>query len=242
MGTRTKTQRRARQDGTAELRARMAQFVRENNLSIVLFGFFLAIWIGQAVAGWSSFNDEEAQHGRDAIRFAAYLLSPHFLEATAENWESEFLQMAAYVLLTVWLFQKGSAESKAPGAPDPAIENPARYRNKPGVPWPVRRGGWILKLYEHSLSLALGLLFLAAFILHAVSGAALVSAEHIQHGLPPVSVWQYVATAQFWFESFQNWQSEFFSVGVLAVLSIFLRQRGSPESKPVAAPHAETGD
>lgn len=234
---------RTRMAGSATSpRERMARLVRENSLSIVLFGLFLAIWIGQAVVGWHSFNEQEAQHGRAAIRFAEYLLNPHFLEATAENWESEFLQMAAYVLLTVWLFQKGSAESKNPVEPDPTAENPAPHRSRPGVPWPVRRGGWVLTLYEYSLSLALGLLFLIAFVLHAITGAAHVSAEHVQHGLPPVSVWEYVVTSQFWFESFQNWQSEFFSVGVLVVLSIFLRQRGSPESKPVAAPHAETGD
>lgn len=220
----------------------MARLVRDNGLSIVLFGLFLVIWGGQAIAGWHSFNEEEMQHGRTAVSISTYIVSPHFLEATAENWESEFLQMAAYVLLTVWLFQKGSAESKAPGAPSSAIENPARHRNRPGAPWPVRHGGWVLTLYEYSLSLALGALFLISFVLHAIAGAGQASAEHMRHGLPPVSAWEYIATSQFWFESFQNWQSEFFSVGMLAVLSIFLRQRGSPESKPVAAPHAETGD
>lgn len=242
MATQTRARHHSRSSDHAGFSARAAQVVHENGLSIVLFGIFFVIWVGQAVTGWHTHLNQEAQHGGAEVGFGAYLLSAHFWEATAENWESEFLQMAAYVLFTVRLFQKGSAESKEPGAPKPAIENPARKRLKPGVPWPVRRGGWVLKVYEYSLSLALGALFIAAFILHAISGAAQASAEQVQHGGPPLSVWSYLGESQFWFESFQNWQSEFFSVGMLAVLSIFLRQRGSPESKPVAAPHSETGD
>jgi hypothetical protein len=109
------------------------------------------------------------------------------------------------------------------------------------APWPVRKGGPILKLYEHSLSLALLLLFVISFVLHALGGAREYSRQELAHGGQSLSAWQYMGTAQFWFESLQNWQSEFFSIGVMVVLSIFLRQRGSPESKPVDSPHHQTG-
>ena len=158
-----------------------------------------------------------------------------------ENWESEFLQMFAYVILTVFLYQQGSAESKKPNEPEAVDRDPRQSRNRKDVPWPVRKGGIILKLYENSLSLALFLLFALSFTLHAISGARLHSEEELQHGGEPVSVIEYLANSQFWFESFQNWQSEFFSIGVLVVFSIFLRQRGSPESKPVDSPHRSTG-
>jgi hypothetical protein len=158
-----------------------------------------------------------------------------------ENWESEFLQMFAYVLLTAFLYQKGSAESKNPDQPEAVDRDPRQSRNKKDAPWPVRRGGIVLKLYENSLALALFLLFVISFVLHASGGASEYSEQQIAHGAEAVTVLQYMATAQFWFESLQNWQSEFFSIAVLVVLSIFLRQKGSPESKPVDSPHSMTG-
>jgi hypothetical protein len=158
-----------------------------------------------------------------------------------ENWESEFLQMFAYVLLTAFLFQKGSAESKNPDQPEAVDRDPRQSREKKDAPWPVRRGGIVLKIYENSLALALFLLFLISFMLHAIGGASEYSDQQIAHGAQAVTVFQYMGTAQFWFESLQNWQSEFFSIAILVVLSIFLRQKGSPESKPVDSPHSMTG-
>jgi hypothetical protein len=158
-----------------------------------------------------------------------------------ENWESEFLQMFAYVLLTAFLFQKGSAESKNPDQPEAVDRDPRQSRHRKDAPWPVRRGGVVLKLYENSLALALFLLFVIAFVLHAIGGASEYSEQQIAHGGKAVTALQYIATARFWFESLQNWQSEFFSIGILVVLSIFLRQKGSPESKPVDSPHSMTG-
>jgi hypothetical protein len=158
-----------------------------------------------------------------------------------ENWESEFLQMFAYVLLTAFLFQKGSAESKNPDQPEAVDRDPRQSREKKDAPWPVRRGGIVLKFYENSLALALFLLFLISFMLHAIGGASEYSDQQIAHGAQAVTVFQYMGTAQFWFESLQNWQSEFFSIAILVVLSIFLRQKGSPESKPVDSPHSMTG-
>jgi hypothetical protein len=173
--------------------------------------------------------------------YLEYISSGGFLEATMENWESEFLQMFAYVLMTAYLFQQGSAESKKPDEPNPEDRDPRLSREKNTAPWPVRQGGVILKLYEYSLSLALLLLFIVSFVLHAVGGAREYSLQEMAHGRTAVTTAQYLGTAQFWFESLQNWQSEFFSIAVLVVFSIFLRQKGSPESKPVDSPHRMTG-
>ena len=149
--------------------------------------------------------------------------------------------MAAYVLLTVKLFQVGSSESKDPGRSEEVDRDPRESRTKTDAPWPVRKGGVWLTLYEYSLSIAFGLLFLVSLALHAVGGAMQHNAEQLAHGGAPESLWSYVSGSKFWFESFQNWQSEFLALLAMVVLSIFLRQRGSPESKPVDAPHSKTG-
>jgi hypothetical protein len=164
------------------------------------------------------------------------------VEAVFENWESEFLQMAAFVVLTAYLYQKGSPESRKLGGEPDLDKHPARSPKK-SAPWPVHRGGLILRLYSHSLSIALFLLFAVSFFLHAAGGAREYTQEQLQHGTGgAIGTLSYMGTSRFWFESFQNWQSEFLSVGALIVLSIFLRERGSPESKPVDAPHSETGE
>ena len=215
------------------------RFLYENSLLLVITVLVLGSLAGQAVTGWHDYNDELQDLGLAALSFGAYLRSGHFLEATFENWESEFLQMGLYVLLTVWLRQRGSSESKqlyeeeeVDQEPDPA---------KPDAPSPVRRGGWLLKLYQNSLSLAFFGLFLASFYLHARGGAEVYSIQQVQHGEAAVSPWEYMATARFWFEALQNWQSEFVSILSIVGLSIFLRQHGSPESKPVDAAHSDTG-
>jgi hypothetical protein len=195
--------------------------------------------IGQGLAGHRSFNEDRREHGRTAIGLAAYLRSGHFLESVFENWESEFFQMGAFVLLTIFLRQKGSSASKA--VDESTFPRRVRSSAKRNAPWPVRRGGWALRIYRHSLTLALLLLFLGSFVGHAAGGAASYSEEQTDHGGQPVTVLGYVATPRFWFESFQNWQSEFLSVAVLITLSIYLRQEGSPQSKEVAEPHAKTG-
>jgi hypothetical protein len=220
------------------------RFLRDNGLSIVVLALFLLFLAAQTLTGAHQYNEDRQEHGEPALGLPAYLTSGHFLEATAENWESEFLQMAAYVLLTVGLYQRGSSESKRPGIREAVDQDP---RTVSGLaleeaPRPVRRGGWVLRLYENSLSLAFLLLFGVSFILHAVGGTRLHNAEQIQHGGETVTVPEFLATSQFWFESFQNWQSEFLSLVGMIVLSIWLRQRGSPESKPVHAPHDDTGN
>jgi hypothetical protein len=220
--------------------ARWRTLLRNNGLSLTLGTLFVAFLVGQTFAGLREYNDDLAEHGRPPVTLRSYLTSGHFIEATAENWESEFLQMAAYVLLTVSLFQKGSAESKRIGQLEAVDRDPRLSRDKPDAPGPVRRGGWRLKVYENSLSLALLLLFAISFALHAVGGSWAYNTIQAEHGRDPLSIVGYLSTAQFWFESLQNWQSEFFSLVAMVVLSVFLRQRGSPESKPVDAPHLET--
>lgn len=219
----------------------MSKWVRENSLSIVLFSLFIVFLTAQSLTGWRSYNSDRKEHHQKAFSYGSYLTTPHFVEATFENWESEFLQMAAYVLLTVWLVQKGSSESKPLNGDSELDADPRTKRDEKDAPGPVRKGGWLLALYENSLGVAFAILFLMSITLHALGGAREYSAEQVAHGEAPVSVGQFVTTSTFWFQSFQNWQSEFLAVGVVVVLSIYLRQRGSPESKPVAAPHTQTG-
>jgi hypothetical protein len=214
--------------------------LRDNALSLTMFGLFLIFLMAQSFAGYRSNNSENEEHGQPPESYAEYLTSGAFVEATFENWESEFLQMGAYVLLTAFLIQKGSPESKDPDG-DEADADPRAERDNPDAPGPVRRGGVALTLYEHSLSIALFALFLLSFVLHALGGHAEFNQQQLEHGAAQVSLWSFVTSSEFWFQSMQNWQSEFLAVGALAVLGIFLRQRGSPESKPVAAPHAQTG-
>jgi hypothetical protein len=221
----------------------MSKILRNNGLSIVLTLLFLLFLVGQAVAGMYEYNDEQQEHGQPTVDFAGYLNTSHFVEATTENWESEFLQMFFFVVLTACLFQKGSAESKDPHKEEPVDRDPRKTRKKKNAPWPVRKGGWALTVYEYSLSLAFLLLFLMSFTLHAVSGAREYNESEREHGrYEQVTTLQYMGTPRFWFESLQNWQSEFLAVGAMVVFSIFLRQRGSPESKPVDTPHSETGE
>lgn len=219
----------------------MRQFLKDNGLSVALFVLFLVSLVGQAVAGWRTHLEELSLHDRPEIGFLTYLTSGHFISAVFENWESEFLQMVVYVLLTVFLVQKGSSESKKPDEANPEEEKPERRRRDPDAPWPVHRGGLILKLYSHSLSIALVGLFLMSFWLHVAGSARRMNEEAIQHHQPMKTMVETLAEPGFWYESFQNWQSEFLSIAVLIVLGIFLRERGSPESKPVAAPHGSTG-
>jgi hypothetical protein len=219
----------------------MKMLWRNNSLAIVLFALFAASMVGQAITGWHESNEDAVTHGQSPVPLSSYLTSGHFWEATGENWESEFLQMAMFVLLTVSLRQKGSTESKRIDVVEDVDLDPARFRDDPEAPAPVRRGGWMLRLYEHSLGLTFALLFLISFAMHAAGGVRAFNEERLEHRQPAVTLGEYVGSSRFWFESFQNWQSEFLSLGAMVVATIFLRQRGSAESKPVHAPHSETG-
>ncbi|MFI7608009.1 DUF6766 family protein [Micromonospora sp. NPDC049366] len=218
----------------------MPRWLRNNGLTVAMFAAFLVFLVLQSVFGWQTHNEELVEFGADPIGWPAYLASGHFAEAVFENWESEFLQMGGYVLLTAYLVQRGSAESKPEGQTDRPEDD--ERRATPESPWPVRVGGLPLVVYRNSLSLALLLIFAGSFVGHLLGGTAAYNAEQaLESGAPPVSAWQFLGTSDFWFQSMQNWQSEFLAVGTLIVLSIVLRQHASPESKPVTVPHAQTG-
>ncbi len=215
--------------------------MRDNGLLLACLGLFVVFFVGMIVSGAATYNEEQLDHGsQETVSLLGYLVSGDFVEATFENWESEFLQMGMYVVLTAFLYQRGSAESKPIDGEAPQDKDPRLEKLDASMPWPVRRGGVALRFYEHSLAIALFVLFFASWGLHALGGAAAFNEERLQHGQPAVSVLQYLTTSQFWFESMQNWQSEFVAVAAIVGLSIFLRQRGSAESKPVAEPHRET--
>jgi hypothetical protein len=218
----------------------MAKLFKNNGLTIVLLLLFLASILGQWIAGWQVQNEELVRHGEEAITLGAYAIDPEFISSVFENWESEFLQMSAYVVLTAMLIQRGSAESRDPDDPPRDADLEAQAR-KPGAPRMLSAGPAARWLYAHSLGLALFTLFLLSFGLHWWNSADSAAAAALQHGETPPGHLAYLADPQLWFESFQNWQSEFLSTAVLVVLSIWLRQRESPESKAVAAPNDATG-
>ncbi|GAB3300408.1 DUF6766 family protein [Hymenobacter tenuis] len=220
-------------------KSRFLKFLYENSLLLLGGLLVLGTLVGQFFTGWHEYNADLEELKLLPLTMGQYAQSGHFLEATFENWESEFLQMGLYVVLTIWLRQRGSSESKklyeeeeVDKEPDPSKED---------APGPVKHGGWQLALYRRSLSIAFFVLFFASVWLHAKGGAEVYSIEQVQQGKPPVDVLGYMATSRFWFESFQNWQSEFLSIVSIVGLSIFLRQHGSPESKPVDAANSETG-
>ncbi|MEV4417649.1 DUF6766 family protein [Catellatospora sp. NPDC049609] len=214
--------------------------LRDNALSLAMLGAFLTFIVLQSVFGWQVRNEELAEYGQAADSFWHYLRTGHFAEAVFENWESEFLQMGAYVLLTAYLVQRGSAESKKPDDKDRPEDDPANAG--PDSPRPSRRHGFGQLLYRNSLAIVLLLFFAMSFVGHLLGGTADYNEQQALRGQPPVGIVEFLGSSDFWFQSMQNWQSEFLAVGALIVLSIFLRQHGSPESKPVTAPHGQTGE
>jgi hypothetical protein len=209
-----------------------------NSLTIVFTTLFLITLFAQAITGWHQNNTEMQELGAAQLSFRAYLFSGHFISATFENFESEFLQMSLYVVLTIGLRQKGSAESKKIDEAEDVDREPKATKN---APWPVRKGGWILKLYSMSLSICFAVLFFFSWAMHLYGSLKSHNAEQAAKHLPLDSIYSYLGQSEFWFETFQNWQSEFLSVAAIVFLTIYLRQKGSPESKPVDAPNFETG-
>lgn len=209
-----------------------------NGLSIVFISMFIVTLCAQAIAGFKEYNAGLNEEHAASVKFITYLSSGHFISATFENFESEFLQMVLYVVFTVKLRQIGSAESKKLDEPEEVDREPIP---KTEAPWPVRKGGWILKLYSNSLSLVFLILFLFTWIMHFWGSLKDYNTEQLTKHKAIVSATDFFCLPRFWFETFQNWQSEFLSVASIVVLTIFLRQKGSPESKPVDAPDMETG-
>ena len=212
-------------------------WLRDRALTLVLMLCFTMGLVGQIIAGHRSYNHERLEHHRPVASLVDYLRTGHPWSALFENWESEFLQMAVFVLLTTCLVQRGSPESRRPHVRELVDADPRDFAHLPDVPWPVKRGGWVLWLYERSLGLALAVLFILSWGAHAIGGWRVARAEELTHGGSLPSFGEFVGSSQFWFESFQNWQSEFLSIAAMVWLSVYLRQRGSPESKPVHAPH-----
>jgi hypothetical protein len=220
----------------------VARWIRDRSLTLVLLALFALTLAGQILTGWHEFNETRLEHGAPSVSMAAYLMAGHPWEALFENWESEFLQMAVFVVFTTFLYQKGSPESRRPGpVAEPQDADPRDFADREDAPWPVRRGGWILTLYEHSLGLAFFLLFVVSWLGHIAGGWAEYRSAQALHGQPAEHWVDYLTSSQLWFQSFQNWQSEFLSVAAMVWLAVYLRQRGSPESKPVHAPHGDTG-
>src|SRR5687767_7178600 len=218
----------------------MKRILKNNGLSIVFFLLFIFSMVGQAVTGLKEHNQQMQEEGGKILKMTPYLISGHFLQSTFENWESEFLQMALFLILSMFLYQKGSSESKDSDKKEEVDREPNPRRKN--APWPVKKGGIFLSVYKHSLCYALSLIFILSFLLHWYGSLKDYNEEQLLKGLPTEKAMQYLSSSRLWFESFQNWQSEFLSIFAIVVLSVFLREKGSPQSKPVDAPHMETGE
>ncbi|CAN5409995.1 hypothetical protein BH20BAC1_BH20BAC1_28990 [soil metagenome] len=212
--------------------------LKNKGLTLVFAILFIITLAGQVISGLKEYNKDMNDTGGQPLSIAGYVTSGHFLSSTFENWESEFLQMALYVVLPIFLYQKGSSESKDPDAMEEVDKDPDRQRA--GAPWPVKKGGWILGVYKHSLSIVLFIFFALSFLLHWHGSMKGYNQEQSLKSLPTVTAGQYLSNSRFWFESFQNWQSEFLSVFVMVILTVYLRQKGSPMSKPIDAPYRES--
>jgi hypothetical protein len=221
----------------------MRKFLRENSMSIVFLALFLAALCGQAIAGHADFNNTAASHGDPTISMARYLVSSDFGSAVMENWQSEYLQFTLFILLTVWLLQKGSPESKEldkAGLESDQKQKVGPHAQQNSPRW-AKVAGVRRTLYENSLVLVMGSFWLGTWLAQSLTGVVQYNAEQLDHHEDPVSWASYITSAHFWENTLQNWQSEFLAVGSMAILAVYLRQRGSPESKPVGAPHSATG-
>ncbi|MGH3081939.1 MAG: DUF6766 family protein [Gaiellaceae bacterium] len=221
----------------------MRGFVAENSLSLFFFALFLVSLAGQSVAGYFEFNDHQTQHEEPTMSFGRYVVSSDFGADMLENWQSEWLQFWTFALATVWLIQKGSNESKRPedvGTETDEQQRVGDYAPRNAPRW-AKVKDWRLTIYSNSFFIVMGVIFLATWIAQSLASWTVYNDEQSAHDDPGVSWTSYLGSADFWERSLQNWQSEFLAVGTMAVFTIYLRQRGSPESKPVGAPHEETG-
>lgn len=214
-------------------------FLCNNSLSIVFLFLALITIVAQVITGLYQYNNFLIEHNQNSVGILQYLTSGHFIEATFENWESEFFQMGLFVWFTVFLRQKGSSESKVLRGNEEVDREPQKH---PNAPWPVRKGGFFLSVYKHSLTFSLFLLFTISFVLHWYGSNKDFNEQQILGGKSTETMMIYLSNSRLWFESFQNWQSEFLSVFAIIFLSIYLREIGSPQSKPVDAPNSETGE
>ncbi len=221
----------------------MKRVLRENSLTLVFLGLCLAALVFQAIAGHAAFNAEQDQMQAPHVSFWRYVFSSAFGVAVMENWQSEYLQFTLFIVLTVWLVQRGSPESKEPGKAGTESDADQRVGEhaRPDSPAPARWRGIGRRLYENSLLIVMGSIWLGTWVAQSITGATTFNAERLVSHQPPVSWWSYVGSGSFWERTLENWQSEFLAVGSMAIFAIYLRQRGSPESKPVGASHEATG-
>jgi hypothetical protein len=218
-------------------------FLRANALSLAFGGLFVATLVGQAFSGAADYNAQQIADGLEPASLLEYVTSSSFGVDVMENWQSEYLQFFLYIFGTVWLVQRGSAESKKPGEEGPESDEEqriGRHADEESPEW-ARTGGWRTTVFSRSLGLLMGSLFLLTWTASSVAGWAAYNSEQLSQREDPVSWLGYLGAADFWNRSFQNWQSEMLAVGSMAVFSVYLRQRGSPESKPVGVAHADTG-
>jgi hypothetical protein len=219
------------------------RFARDNGLSIFFLVIFLASLAGQAIAGHGQFNHDQLLHHGDPISLGRYLTTSSFAADVAENWQSEYLQFTLYIVGTVWLLQRGSPESKPldkAGRESDEDQRVGRHAGPRSPRW-ARVGGLRTALYENSLLIVMTTIWLASWLAQSIAGASGYNADQLDHQAATVSWLGYLGSSDFWSRTLQNWQSEFLAVGSMAILSVYLRQRGSPESKPVGAPHDATG-
>ena len=217
--------------------------LRDNSLGLVFGLLFLIVLVAQAFAGHADFNQQQLSSGMEPVGLGRYLTSASFAADVSENWQSEYLQFFLYILLTVWLVQKGSPESKKPGEQGLDSDEEQKvgaYATEDSPAW-ARRRGFRLALLSNSLGLVMGLIFVASWLTQSIAGAAAYNEEQLRDLQAPVTWAQYLAEPDFWNRTLQNWQSELLAVASMVILSIYLRQRGSPESKPFGSPHDATG-
>ena len=225
------------------VREKEYSFLRENALSLAFGAVFLVTLVGQALSGVADLNQQQVVNGLEPVSLLDYLTSSSFGVDVMENWQSEYLQFFLYIFATVWLVQRGSSESKKPGEEGTESDQEqkiGRHADEDSPAW-ARLGGWRTAVFARSLGLLMGVLFLLTWTASSIAGWAAYNSEQLGNREDPVSYLGYLGAPDFWNRSFQNWQSEMLAVGSMAVFSVYLRQRGSPESKPVGAPHAVTG-
>jgi hypothetical protein len=221
----------------------MRAAVRHHSLSLFFLVLFVVSLAGQSYAGWHQLNAELVAEHLDPLSWGRYVTSSDFAVDVAENWQSEFLQFLVYLTATVWLLQKGSPESKEldkAGLESDKDQKIGRHALADSPAW-AKAGGWRTRVYSSSLAIAMGTIFLGSWAVQSVAGWATFNEDRLQQLQDPISWTAYLGNADFWARTLQNWQSEFLAVGTMAVLAIYLRQRGSPESKPVGQPHGSTG-
>jgi hypothetical protein len=219
------------------------RFVRQSSLSLFFLSIFLLALGFQMLAGWQDFNNDQLSHGGAEVGFGRYLLSSEFGVAMLENWQSEYLQFTLYVVATVWFLQRGSPESKElnkAGGESDEEQKVGRHADERSPRW-AQIGGWRTWTYSNSLLLVMGTIWLLSWLGQSITGRVAYNEEQLEHQQAALSYVQYLGSADFWERTLQNWQSEFLAVGSMAILAVYLRQRGSPESKPVGAPHEHTG-